>query len=111
MRNYNTSSIANVIRRYRAAAMGTLRMDIGSPSDLWHVQLCTAVQPAGDSYQRSHRGLLTNVVNANGSGISNLLSQSFGRLLKPVNERLFVETTGSNCQQCPSTGSSGTRVS
>jgi hypothetical protein len=111
MRNYNTSSIANVIRRYRAAAVDMLRMDIGSPSDLWHAQLCTAVQPAGDSYQRRHSGLLTNVVNANGTGISNLLPEAFGKLLKPVNERLFVETTGSNCQQCPTTGSSGTRVS
>ena len=112
MRNYITSSLANVIRRYRAAAVDMSRMDIGSPSILWHVQLCTAVQPAGDSYQRRHSGLLTSVVKANGSGISNLLSQSFGKLLKPVNERLFVETTGSNCQQCSTRlGSSGSRVS
>ena len=111
MRNYITSSIANVIRRYRAAAMDMSRMDIGSTSNLWHAQLCTAVQPAGDSYQRSHGRLLTSVVQASGSGIGNLLSQAVGRFLKPVNERNFVETTGSNCQQRPSTGISGTRVS
>jgi len=116
MRNYITSSIANVIRRYRAAAVDMSRMDIGSASDLWHAQLCTVVQqPAGDAHQRRHSGLLTTVGNANGAnglGIVNLLSGSVAQLLKPVNERLFVETTGgSNCQQCPSTGSSGTRVS
>lgn len=116
MRNYITSSIANVIRRYRAAAVDMSRMDIGSPSNLWHAQLCTVVQqPAGDAHQRRHSGLLTSVVNpdgANGTGIGNLLSGSLAQFLKPVNERLFVETTGSNRQQCPTTGSSGSpRVS
>ena len=115
MRNYITSSIANVIRRYRAAAVDMSRMDIGSTSDLWHAQLCTVVQqPAGDAHQRRHSGLLTTVGNtdgANGFGIVNLLSGSVAQLLKPVNER-FAETTGSNCQQCPTTGSSGSpRVS
>ncbi len=113
MRQYINSSIANVIRRYRAAAVDMSRMDIGSPSILWHVQLCTAVQPAGGVHQRRHSSLLTSVVNAYGPGICNLLSQSLGKFLKPANERLFVETTGSNCQLCPTRlGSSGSsRVS
>ena len=112
MRNYITSSIANVIRRYRAEAVDMSRMDIGSPSILWHAQLCTAVEPAGDSYQRRHSGLLTSVVNANGSGIGSFLSGSLAQLFKqPVNQRNFEETTGSNCQQRPSTGISGSRVS
>jgi len=125
MRNYIISSIANVIRRYRAAAVDMLCMVIDPAATQWHVQLC-AVQPAGVSYQRSHRGLLTsggtNAIgsgNAFGSGhasdfeISNLLSLNLASLLKPASERLFVETTGSKCQLRPSTrGNSGSsRVS
>jgi hypothetical protein len=119
MRNYIISSIANVIRRYRAAAVDMYRMDIDSPSFQWHVQLCAVVQPAGDAHQRRHGGLLTTVVNANGSSsnlqslqIGNSLSLSMARFLKQANERLFVETTGSSCQLCPTQGSSGShRVS
>jgi len=114
MRNYIISSIANVIRRYRATAVDMLCMVIDPVATQWHVQLSAAqaVQPAGvPSYQRSHRGLLTSGVNANGNGIGNLLSLAKA-VLKPANERLFVETTGNGCQQCPSTrGSSGSRVS
>lgn len=111
MRNYIISSFANVIRRYRAAAVDMLRMVIDPAATQWHVQLC-AVQPAGDSYQRCHGGLLTSGINANGPGIGNLLSLTVASLLKPANERLFVETTGSSCQQCSSTmGNSGSRVS
>lgn len=112
MRNYIISSIANVICRYRAAAVDMLRMVIDPVATQWHVQL-SAVQPAGvPSHQRSHLGLLTSGVNANGSGIGNSLSLAMARLLKPANERLFVETTGNSCQQCSSTmGSSGSRVS
>ncbi|QEG20722.1 hypothetical protein MFFC18_05730 [Mariniblastus fucicola] len=119
MRQYINSSIANVIRRYRVTAVDMLRIVSDSASSQWHIQLCAAVQPAGDSHQRRHGGLLTSVVNANGNatnggnGIGKSLSQSMAKLLKPAIERLFVETTGSSCQQCPSmTGSSGsTRVS
>jgi len=108
MRNYITSSIANVIRRYRAAAVDMSRM-VNDPADQWHVQLCTVVQqPAGDSHQRRHGRLLTSG-NAN-SGIANTLPGLLANLLKPVViERPFAETTGSNgsnCQLCPSTGSS-----
>ena len=113
MRNYIISSIANVIRRYRAAAVDMYRMDIDSPSFQWHVQLCAVVQPAGDAHQRRHSGLLTNVGNAGGSGINQILGL-IANLLKPANERLFLETTGSNCQLCPTmtSGSSGSsRVS
>lgn len=111
MRNYIISSIANVIRRYRATAVDMSRMVNDPAVYQWHVQLCTVVpQPAGDSLQRGHGRLLTTTGNAN-SGIANLL---FGmtELLKPANERLFVESTGSKCQ-CPLTlGSSGSsRVS
>lgn len=114
MRNYIISSIANVIR-YRAAAVDMLRMVIDPAATQWHVQLC-AVQPAGNSNQRSYRGLLTSGTNAHGgNGIANLLSEPLARFLKPANERLFVETTGRSCQQCPSTnvgrGNSGSRVS
>ena len=109
MRNYIISSIANVIRRYRAAAVDMLQMVNDPTSTQWHVQLC-AVQPAGDSYQRSHGGLLTT--GGTNDGIGNSLSQALAKLLKPANERLFVETTGRSCQQCPSTsGSSGSRFS
>lgn len=108
MRNYIISSIANVIR-YRAAAVDMLRMVIDPAATQWHVQLC-AVQPTGDSYQRSHVGLLTS--GGTNDGIGNSLSLALAKLLKPANERLFVETTGNSCQQCPTTsGSSGSRVS
>ena len=118
MRNYIISSIANVIGRYRAEAVDMLRM-VTDPAPQWHVQLCTVVQPAGDAHQRRHGGLLTSVVNANGSSgnlhssqIANSLSLSMARFLKQANERLFVETTGSSCQLCPTQGSSGShRVS
>lgn len=115
MRNYIISSIANVIRRCAAAAVGMSRMDDFSTSYLWHVQLCAVgQQPAGDVHQERYGRLLTSVVNTNeGNGIGNLLPQSLVKLLKPVNERLFVGTTGSNGQLCPTTlGSSGShRVS
>ena len=100
MRNYIISSIANVIRRCSAAAVNMSRMDYGSTSYLWHTQLCAVVQqPAGDAQQRRHVRLLTSVVNTNeGNGISNLLPKSLVKVLKKANERLFVETTGSNGQ-------------
>lgn len=113
MRNYITSSIANVIRRYRAAVVDMVRM-VNDPAPQWHVQLCSAVQqPAGDALQRRHVGLLTEVGNANANGIVNLLSADLAKHLKRANEWLFVETTGGSCQPCPSTsGSSGSsRVS
>ena len=119
MRNYIISSIANVIR-YRAEAVDMLRMVIDPAATQWHAQLCT-VQPAGNSQpgnsgQRSYRGLLTSGTNGHGgTGIANLLSESLAGFLKPANERLFVETTGRNCQQRPSInigrGNSGSRVS
>ena len=104
MRNYIISSIANVIRRCSAAAVDMSRMDYGSTSYLWHTQLCAVVQqPAGDAQQRRHGRLLTSVVNTNeGNGtqvaIGNLLPKSLVKVLKKANERLFVETTGSNGQ-------------
>jgi hypothetical protein len=115
MRNYITSSIANEIRRYRAAAVDMSRMVIDPVLNQWHVQLCTVVQqPVGDALQRRHGGLLTSGTST--YGIASSLFGFVGTLLKPANERLLVKTAGangSNCQQCPSTlGShSGSRVS
>jgi len=100
MRNYITSSIANVICRCNSAVVDMLRMVSDPASYQWHVQHCTKVQkPSGLRP--------TGGVNALSSGTSSIRA-AFERL-----ERLFVETTGGNELLCPcTTGSSGSpRVS
>ena len=116
MRNYIISSIANVVRRYRAAAVDMLRIDLGSPAFQWHAQLFAVVQPAGNVHQKRYRRLLTNVVKVNDSSIdlNRSLKGFMTSLSERVNERLFEGMTGGNCQLCLTTtsGSSGSsRVS
>jgi hypothetical protein len=108
MRNSINSSIANVIRRYRAAAVDMLLMDTNSTSIQWHSPICAEVQPAGNAHQSRYGRLLTNVV-VNGIGQLKPTNLPLTEILSRVNERLFVETTFGNRQQCPVTlGNSGT---
>lgn len=106
MRISINSSIANVIRRYRAAAVEMVRMDLGSTSFQWHKPISASVQPTSDAHQSGDFGLLTGFVR----GMNRFESMNLPLIKLPTfaHERLSLETIGRNSQQCPATlGTSG----
>lgn len=90
MRISINSSIANVIRRYRAAAVGMVRMDLGSLSIQWHKPISAFVEPTGNAHEGRYVRLLTSVV----SGMSRF---------KSTNLPLINCQPGRNGQQCLAT--------